>query len=337
MTKNSNRLLLLAILLLLGSCATSSGPPPTMADMNIVARDESFALVRLRGGQDFDDLARVFLGHSWESWQLREVNAMQNGRAGQVVAVPLRPMNSSSIYTDGYRTLPILCYHQFTKNAQASHQLELSAKTFEQQIRYLVDNGYALLSFADVQAILQQSQPIPDRAVVITIDDGYRSVYDVAWPILRKYQANATLFIYTDFIGAPAALSWQQLQEMATTGQIEVQSHAKSHTSLSRQPEDKNYTSYKARVRQELRGSNEAFRKHFGEAPDYLSYPYGNSSDIAASITKEEGIQLAATVARGENTVFSDHYLLHRTMIYAGLDLNEFEKLVRGFTDKNLK
>jgi peptidoglycan/xylan/chitin deacetylase (PgdA/CDA1 family) len=332
----ASRGLICALLLALGACA-STPAAPGMADMDIVARDSRFALVRLKTGQDFEDVARIFLGSPQAAWQLREVNADASASPGQLVAVPLTPTNSSSVYPDGYRTLPILCYHQFTHNSSAAHRLELTADAFEQQIRYLLDNGYQLLSFSEVDDILQGGRPIPARGVVLTIDDGYRSVYDVAWPILKKYRVRATLFIYTDFVGAGKALSWEQMQEMASSGLIEIQSHGKSHTSLSRLPGDTSSASYKARVRQEINGSDAAFKRNMGGIPVYLSYPYGNSSPTASGILAAQGYHLAATVTRGENTVFSDPYLLHRTMVYADHDIYEFARMVHKYHRKPLQ
>ncbi len=279
----------------------------------------------------------MFLGHAQHSWQLREVNGDTSPSPGQLVAVPLLPVNSSSVYSDGYRVLPILCYHQFTATDNTTHRLELSAAAFEQQITYLLDNNFLILSFADVRDIMKQRKPIPEKAVVITIDDGYRSVYDVAWPILRKYNVPATLFVYTDFIGGSKALSWAQMEVMAASGLIEIESHGQSHTSLSRLPADKSVQTYQARVREEITGANAAFRKHLDGPASFLSYPYGNSSIMAADIAAEEGIALAATVTRGENTVFSDPYLLHRTMIYDDHDIADFARIVRVFKKKNLR
>lgn len=324
------------MLLALAACAPSPTRDPTMADMDIVAQDARYALVRLKRNQDFTDLAHVFLGHRNEDWQIREVNAEHAARSGQIVAVPLRPVNASSVYTDGYRTLPILCYHQFSVG-RATHQLELSAADFETQLRYLRDNRYRTLSFAEVEQIMLAGQPIPERAVVITIDDGYRSVYDVAWPLLQKYGVQATLFNYTDFIGAPAAMTWSQMREMADSGLIEIESHAKSHTSLSRQPSDESDADYLARLRNEIRGANRAFARHLGSTPRFLSYPYGNSSSEAAQVASREGIALAATVTRGRNATFADPYLLHRTMIYSDHDLEDFKQMLQGFRKRRLR
>ncbi len=330
------RYLLALSLLAVAACAPSPTRDPTMADMDVVAKDERYALVRLQRNQDFTDLAHVFLGHRNEDWQIREVNADQSARSGQIVAVPLQPVNSSSVYTDGYRTLPILCYHQFSAG-EATHQLELSAADFEAQLLYLKRNRYRFLSFAEVEQIMLHGRPIPERAVVVTIDDGYRSVYDVAWPLLKKHGVKATLFNYTDFIGAPAAMTWDQMREMADSGLVEIESHAKSHTSLSRQPSDASESVYLARLREEIRGANRAFERHLGSAPRFLSYPYGNSSTEASEMARKEGMALAATVTRGRNPSFADPYLLHRTMIYDDHDLADFEKMLQTFKPRRLK
>ncbi|MFK7976046.1 MAG: polysaccharide deacetylase family protein [Halioglobus sp.] len=325
------------ITLLVGCSNIPSTGDLSMANMHVVAKDKHFALVKLHSGLSYEDIAEVFLGSRGQTWQIEEVNAPSRGKNGQIVAVPLKPLNPTSVYTDGYRTLPILCYHQFTAAAKASHQLELAASVFEQQLLHLIENEYEFLSFAQVEGILNRGQPIPEKAVVITVDDGYRSVYTVAWPILKRYQIPATLFIYTDFIGAPAALTWSQINEMKASGFIEIESHGKSHSSLSILPEDTNEEAYKARLNEEMLGTKRVFKKRLGEAPRFLSYPYGNSSVLAAQAAQTAAIELAATVTRGDNTTFADPYLLHRTMVYDSHSLADFKKMLRGYRKRNLR
>ncbi len=315
-------------LLFLVAAATQASP---------LAQDEHFVLVRLQSRQNFSDLAQTWLGDAGHAWQIAEINGNQAQLAGQLVAIPRKPVNPTSVYVDGYRVLPILCYHQFTSKDTASHPLEITARAFEEQLQYLVTNNFQILTFSDVEKILREHQPIPDKAVVITVDDGYRSVFDVAWPILKKYGVPATLFIYTDFIGAGSAMSWEQLQRLASSELIDIQSHGKSHSSLSRLPEDKTAASYATRIQSEIDGSGAAFRKHLDASPVYLSYPYGNSSKTASELYQRAGYELAATVTRGDNTVFSDPYLLHRTMIYDSHNLSDFAEFVRGFKTKNLR
>tara|TARA_R110002110_G_scaffold26911_3_gene98510 strand:+ start:16669 stop:17685 length:1017 start_codon:yes stop_codon:yes gene_type:complete len=326
----SSALLGLVAALCLAACGTA---PVTDDGSGVVLLDSNrdTALVRLERDLSWGEVAAAVLDNAGDGWQVRELNSGAMPRAGDVLAVPLRPVNPTSVYTNGYRTLPILCYHQFAPGDRASHQLELAATDFEQQLGYLADNGYQTLTMADIEAILARGEPVPDKAVVLTIDDGYHSVYDVAWPLLQRYQARATLFIYPDFIGGGKALSWAQLQEMAASGLVEIQSHGKSHASLSRLPEDQSEDAYRARLREEISDPKPLFQRQLGTAPVYLSYPYGNSSETAADELARAGFRLAATVTRGDNTVFTDPYLLHRTMIYDHHSLQDFKNFVAGF------
>ncbi|MFK7828581.1 MAG: polysaccharide deacetylase family protein [Congregibacter sp.] len=319
----------IGLLLVLLAAACTTGPPvgpARLADMDIVARDDHFTLVRLRAHQDLGDLARAFLGSRSEVWQIEEVNTGSPG-SGDLVAVPAKPANITGVYQNEYRTLPILCYHQFTEGTP-EQKLELREQDFEAQLRYLRDEGYRMLSFAEVAEIMQNKKPLPEKAVVLTIDDGYDSVYDIAWPLLKKYDAKATLFIYTDFVGAGAALSWAELREMRDSGLVEIESHGKSHASLAPLPGDADTASYETRLAAELSASEAAFMAKLGAPPQFLSYPYGNSSRTIANMLKSNGYQLAATVTRGQNSSFVDPFLLHRTMIYDSHSLDDFKKFL---------
>lgn len=316
--------LICLVLLVAGSIA---GPRDADAtDLDVIARNEQFALVRLQNHQDLGDLAQAFLGSREDAWQIRELNGGTIA-TGDVVAVPVKSINNTSVYFDRYRTLPILCYHQFTQKTPA-HKLELRATDFEAQLRYLRDEGYQTLSFAEIAEIYRNQKPLPDKAVVLTIDDGYDSVYDEAWPLLKKYGLKATLFIYTDFVGAGAALTWDELREMRASGLIEIESHGKSHASLAPLPEDDDQAAYELRLAAELSASEATFMAKLGDSPKFLSYPYGNSSRTIASMLKDNGYLLAATVTRGPNSSFVDPFLLHRTMIYDNHTLGDFKKFL---------
>lgn len=327
MTKISSWLAAIIFLTVTG-CATAP-PPSSKSDLDIISSNEKFAWVRLKSGHNFEQLAKILLGSRSEAWQLEEINADKTQHVGQLVAVPLQPINPSSVYANEYRTLPILCYHQFTQNSAAAQKLELTSKAFENQIRYLVENDFQILSFQEMETILKGQRSIPERSVVLTIDDGYRSVYDVAWPILKKYKIKATLFVYTDFIGGGKALTWKQIKEMAASGLIEVQSHGKSHASLARLPEDTSLAKYSARLTQDITKSKDAFRRHLGQVPVYISYPYGDSTAHASNLLSRHGFRLAATVTRGLNTTFSDPRLLHRTMIYNDHSMKDFSAFLK--------
>ena len=93
----------------------------------------------------------------------------------------------------------------------------MTTAVFSEQMRYLKENHYHVISMADLADFLAYRRALPAKAVVINLDDGYRSSYEIAYPILKAYGFTATLFIYTDFIGASAnSLTWDQLQERTT-------------------------------------------------------------------------------------------------------------------------
>ncbi|MEM9620597.1 MAG: polysaccharide deacetylase family protein [Pseudomonadota bacterium] len=331
------RYLLISLTLGLLGCVQSPVTPGTHHDYTIVAENEHFIWVRTTAPGAQRMLAEKLLGDAKQQWQIRELNPSAALAGERLLVVPKVPVNPSSVFVDGYRTIPILCYHQFTPGNTTSQRLEVSAAAFRAQLTYLRDNNYVVLSLDDVAAILDGRQAIPERAVVLTIDDGYRSVYDVAWPILQEFGFPATLYIYTDFVGGGKALSWAQMREMQTTGLIDIQSHAKSHTSLSRQTSDTGDAAYRQRVAAEVSTSAAILSSRLGSEPLHLSYPYGNSSIEAADILRDAGYRTATTVTRGENTVFSHRFLLHRTMVYDNHTLADFAGFVDSFVKKDLR
>lgn len=342
---------LLLIFFLLGGALIPSAWGFSLAERltnNEIARDPSFAIVRLGSGETVEDIAQRYLGARNQAWQIYELNGYpsahdngQNGHGvpvatGSLLAVPLQPVNLSGVFADGYRAIPILCYHQFSPGAKAHNQLAVAAQVFEEQLAYLARNGYQVIPLAELDAILSRKLPIPEKTVVLTIDDGYRSIYTIAYPLLKKYNVPATVFLYTDFVGGNAALSWRQLQEMRDSGLIDVQSHTRTHASLAATNNDADQSRYKARVRDEIQQAEKMLERHLGKTPRYLSYPYGDSSDYAVGLLRKSGYALAMTVERGANPSFADPYLLRRTMVYNNHTLDDFKQIVDGYVAKNL-
>lgn len=331
----------LFLVLLITACADTGERPTSGAgkqargQFHVIAEDHQFAIIRLAPGQTLDGVAKTFLGDREEAWQLRELNT-EVGEPGQLIAVPLQPLNVSAVYADGYLTVPILCYHQFSRGSKTSHQLEVSEREFEAQMAYLQAGGFNVISLRDLIAYLNSKKPVPPRSVVITIDDGFRSVYEIAYPILRKYGYPTTLFVYTDFMGGGAALSWQQVREMRDSGLMDIQAHAKSHSSLARGPHDTDDRLYLKRLNEEVDLSTRTIERQLGTRPDLFSYPYGNSSQELEVVLKEHGYLLAATVTRGDNHSASSPMYLHRTMIYSTHDQAQFQKLLRTYRREDL-
>ena len=105
-------------------------------------------------------------------------------------------INNNIVYAEEI-TIPILTYHNFTKDEGSSYQINIVE--FEKQMDYLAVHNYSVISLSELLTGLRDGQ-LPPKPIVITIDDGFKSTYTLAYPILKKYNFPATLLIYTDFI-----------------------------------------------------------------------------------------------------------------------------------------
>ncbi len=295
----------------------------------LIAQDANFLLIRSRPGDSFHAIAERLYGSSVDAQRIRELNPALDPEGGELVAAPARVFNPSGVYRTGYRTIPILAYHRFTARPQARNRLQQTASGFRAQLTFIRDQGYHVLRLSQLPEYLNGKREIPSKSVVITIDDGYRSAYEVAYPILKEFGYPATLFVYTDFIGAPAAVSWQQMKTMLASGLVDIQSHAKSHTSLVAPPGTT--ADYPRWLETEVADGRRIVEQRLGHRVDQFSYPYGDSNDLAVMLLKKHGFRLATTVHRGGNPSFSDPYRLRRTMVYADDDLSSLQRKLEVF------
>jgi peptidoglycan/xylan/chitin deacetylase (PgdA/CDA1 family) len=330
LSKVSNRVRMLALvaaLLAVGCAAPPRSPvtePAAHADPGpVVARDEAFAVVVVRSGEDLASLAGRYLGDPARAWQIAELNEV---RPGQVVVIPLRQGNPMGVRVNGYQTVPILCYHRFGPRAS---KLTVTAAAFEAQMDYLARNGYRVISLQQLAGFLDAKEPLPKKTVVITIDDGYRASYDVAYPILKKFAFPATVFLYSDFVGASDAMTWAQMKEMTASGLIDIQPHSKTHANLTLRLSGETEAKYRERIRREVDAPIGAIRERLTEASLTYAYPYGDVNEMVISELARAGVKQGVTVTPGGNGFFAYPFTLRRTMVFGNEDLEAFKaKLV---------
>ena len=113
---------------------------------------------------------------------------------------------------------------------------------------YLAANNYSVISLSELLKGLRVGQ-LPLKPVVITIDDGFKSTFTLAYPVLKKYNFPATLFLYTDFIEKNSySLTWEEIREM-TKNNIEIGSHTLSHCNFLQYKENESNDSYISRMK----------------------------------------------------------------------------------------
>lgn len=302
--------------------------PTTLPDDEgpVLARDDEFVVVVVQPGEDLSRLAERWLGDRSRRTVIAEFNQIDEARAGQTLAIPLKNRNPFGVRPGGVPAITILCYHRFGPRAS---NLTVTPAAFEAQMAYLAAHGYTVVPIARLPAYLEGREPMPRKAVVITIDDGYRSTYDVAYPILRKHRFPATVFLYTDFVGAPDALTWAQMKEMSASGLVDLQPHSKTHSNLTLRPADEKEGRYRERVRREVEAPVDVIRSQLGLSSVAYAFPYGDVNDVVVGELRAKGVKLGVTVTPGGNAFYAPPYMLRRTMIFGGDDLEAFSaKLV---------
>ena len=312
-------------LVLLAACAPTSP---------LLLQSEDFTLYRLQKGDTPVTVAERFLGDPRRSWVVEEANKAIAFKTGKIVVIPLKEENKAGLRPDGFQVVPILCYHRFADDCEGP--LCLPARVFDQQMKYLRDSGYRAVSCSELLAFLEYRKGLPEKAVVITLDDGYRSAYEMAYPILKKYGFTATLFIYTDFVGASRnAVTWDQLREMKAHG-FEVGGHSVSHADLTQQRKGEGAQMYKARIEKELRVSKQIIDRKLGQNTIFLAFPYGRYDETILGMCERFGYKMAVSVKRGSNPFYADPLTLRRNQILSK-DMTNFMSRLKTFQKASLR
>ena len=328
------RLVGAALLALLASCATPPPPPPEQPPPvppavdpgPVVGRDNDYVIVSARSGETLASLAERYLGDAGKAWWIAQLNNASTVREGQVVVIPLRQRNAIGVFANGYQTVPILCYHRFgTKTSK----LNVTPAAFEQQMEWLARNGYTVVTLARLARFLEGKEALPAKSVAITIDDGYRSSYEIAYPILRKYGFPATVFLYTDFVGASDAMTWAQMKDMTSSGLVTIQPHSKSHANLTQRLPNETDARYRDRIRREVDAPVTVIKERLAEPIFAFAYPYGDVNEYVVDLLVKDSVGQGVTVTPGGNPFYAYPYMLRRTMIFGNDDLDAFKaKLV---------
>ncbi len=217
----------------------------------------------------------------------------------------------------------VLCYHRFEENARPNDPLAIRPDEFEKQMGELKDAAFTVIPMQDFIMWRRGEKSIPEKSCIVTIDDGYRSGYEKAWPILKKFNYPFTMFIYTNYVkGQPNAggqsLAWGELAEMRDAG-VDIQSHTVSHTNLRLKSGkyQKPFPTYEAWLKHEMADSKAMLEQKLGIAVNCLAYPYGNHSDVIRKVAMECGYEAAFSVYGQRLGYHSAHDQLGRYAIEA--------------------
>ena len=206
----------------------------------------------------------------------------------------------------------IFCYHRLVDKVRYPGT-EITPAAFEAQMKELKDKGITVISMQDLLAWKRGEKNIPPRCAVITFDDGWKSQYEVAWPILKKYGYPVTMFIYTEGVrggslGGGEAITWEQLADMRDNG-VDIQAHSATHQDLreghtvmviepggKRSKKKLTGADYEKWVQNEVVGCKELLEQRLGIKVNCYAVPFGNYNEHVKELARNAGYEAMFTV-----------------------------------------
>jgi peptidoglycan/xylan/chitin deacetylase (PgdA/CDA1 family) len=206
----------------------------------------------------------------------------------------------------------IFCYHRLVDKVRYPGT-EITPAAFEAQMKELKDRGITVIGMQDLLAWKRGEKNIPPRCAVITFDDGWKSQYEVAWPIMKKFGYTFLLFLYTEGIaggslGGGQAITWEQLADMRDNG-IDIEAHSATHQDLreghivmvmepggKRTKKKLTGPEYEQWVQNEVVGCKQLLEQRLGIRINCFAVPFGNYNEHVKEIARKAGYDAMFTV-----------------------------------------
>lgn len=210
------------------------------------------------------------------------------------------------------KRISILLYHSIDQN---NARYNVNPEQFMMQMEYLRKN-YHVVSLDTVLNFIREGKDLPKKPVAITFDDGYYSVYQNAYPVLKRLKLPATVFITTGYVQKQMPLDriqlrmlgWNEIKEMSNSG-LTIGAHTVTHPNLEQVvPET---------ARKEILESKEEIERNIGKTVRYFASPYGRENEEIVDLIKSLGFDYAFGRLSSKEFIRkeADNFISNRTEI----------------------
>jgi peptidoglycan/xylan/chitin deacetylase (PgdA/CDA1 family) len=221
-------------------------------------------------------------------------------------------------------SVPILTYHYVSNNPnpldKTRDSLSVSPSDFENQMEYLYKNGFKAITLDLLIQAIEGEILLPQKPIILTFDDGYIDFYVNAYPILRRYNLNATAFISPGLIGQSPYIDWDQIKEMDRAGLISFQAHSVTHPDLTKLSDEK--------LKLEIEESKIMLQNFLGRPVNFFAYPFGYSNARVWKATKEAGFFGAVSTLSGRIITKSNFFNMPRIGASGNPSIENFAKII---------
>ena len=215
--------------------------------------------------------------------------------------------------------LPIVMYHQLTKSESRAGRYVLTLEQFEKDLVFLKEKGYETVTVSQLLDYSQGKGKLPEKAIMITFDDGCETLYAYAKPLLEQYGFTAVGFVvgsladyYTELDDHNlnySNLNWAEIKELSMGNTVEIQSHSydlhknTGNRSGAKKKKGETFEQYAEFLGADASKMKTEMLKHTGKAPVAIAYPFGSFSSESKEILKKYGIKMAFTCEERVNIV----------------------------------
>lgn len=242
------------------------------------------------------------------------------------------------------KMVPVLMYHHFEVDKNDSNEMIVKKSEFEKQMRYLKSNGYTPISIKELKKFVEGRSDLPKNPILITADDGYLSNYNIMYPILKKLNMKATIFIVGNDIDNAGKtnsklpkLTWNKIKEMYDSGLIGIgchtyNSHVKGDTIsgnmgiFSSPLLGETKKEYEKRINNDIEKNINSIKLNLGYQPISFAYPYGDWSETSEKILKDNGIKFTFVASGGKEAYIQKSYLLKRVCVNGSYNMEDFKR-----------
>lgn len=300
---------------------------------------------------------------SWHKWQ----NTVLCAAVAVLVAIGVadtlatrREMSAATAPTDGDSVyVSIVMYHGVLNDKSRQGQYIITPAQLESDLKIIKERGYTTVVMQDLLDYVDNGTPLPDKAIMLTFDDGYYNNYLYADPLLERYGMKAVISpvckwteFYSDTPGQSdhaiySHITWEEIREMAASGRWEIQNHSydmhyceagKRKGTLRRASET--LEAYETALRTDLSTAQQHLTALAGVTPTTFTYPYGAMCAEALPIIKELGFRATFTCESRVNRITRDAdclYGLGRYLRPAGTSSKAYFDRIFAAVDKAKK
>lgn len=231
--------------------------------------------------------------------------------AGAAATAPAQKAGGK-VVVDQTAQVIIFCYHRLVDKIRYPGT-EIRPADFEAEMKMLKDRGITVIGMQDFLAWRRGEKNIPARSAIVTFDDGWKSQYEVAWPIMKKYGYPLTLFIYTEGVrggklGGGEAITWEQLADMRDNG-VDIQAHSATHQDLreghaisipgeggKRVRKSLHGAEYEQWLQNEVVGCKQLLEQRLAVKVNCFAVPFGNYNEHVKEMARNAGYEAMFTV-----------------------------------------